>query len=91
MNRKELVQEIAREALVSQETANICLQATLDTISKRLKARDKVVLVGFGTFDTKNRSARDGRNPKTGETIKIEATIVPGFKPGKKLKQAVNK
>ena len=89
MNKKELVQVIANKAKVTQDVAEACLNGFTESVTKSLKKGDNVTLVGFGTFTTKKRSARDGRNPKTGEIIKIAATKVPGFKAGKALKDAV--
>ncbi len=91
MNKSELVSAIAKEADVTKEVATTVLDATITSVTKALKANDTVTLVGFGTFQVKERSAREGRNPKTGETIQIKASKVPGFKAGKGLKDAVNK
>ena len=91
MNKSELVSAIAKEADVTKEVANKTLDATIESITKALKADDNVTLVGFGTFVVKERSAREGRNPKTGETIQIAASKVPSFKAGKGLKDAVKK
>ncbi|APC96648.1 HU family DNA-binding protein [Pseudofrancisella aestuarii] len=91
MNKTELVSAIAKEADVTKEVAGKVLDATIASISKALKKEDNVTLVGFGTFQVKERSAREGRNPKTGETIKIPASKVPSFKAGKGLKDSVNK
>lgn len=74
---------------MSKAQAGQALDATISAISEALKAGETVTLVGFGTFSVKERAARSGRNPKTGETIKIAATKVPGFKAGKGLKDAV--
>jgi DNA-binding protein HU-beta len=89
MNKAELVDAIASQGGLSKAQAGQALDATLAAISGALQAGDTVTLVGFGTFSVKERAARSGRNPKTGETIKIEATKVPGFKAGKGLKDAV--
>ncbi|AXA34239.1 MULTISPECIES: HU family DNA-binding protein [Francisella] len=91
MNKSELVSAIAKEADVTKEVAAKTLDATIASVTKALKNNDSVTLVGFGTFQVKERSARDGRNPKTGETIKIKASTVPSFKAGKGLKDAVQK
>ena len=91
MNKKELVQTIAKEAKVSIEDANKCLDALTKAITHSLAKNDNVTLVGFGTFQVKDRSAREGRNPKTGESIQIKASKVPSFKAGKALKDSVNK
>lgn len=90
MNKTELVSAIAKEAEVTKEIANTTLDATIKVITKALKSGDSITLVGFGTFQVKDRAAREGRNPKTGETIQIKASKVPSFKAGKNLKDAVN-
>lgn len=89
MNKAELIDAIATQGGLSKAQAGQALDATIAAISNALKAGDTVTLVGFGTFSVKERAARSGRNPKTGETIKIDATKVPGFKAGKGLKDAV--
>ncbi|API86577.1 HU family DNA-binding protein [Francisella uliginis] len=89
MNKSELVSAIAKEADVTKEVAGSTLDATIEAVTKALKKGDSVTLVGFGTFQVKERSAREGRNPKTGETIQIAASKVPSFKAGKGLKDAV--
>lgn len=90
MNKSELVEQIAEKAQVSRAAANTALDATLGAITEALKKGETVSLVGFGTFEVRARAERDGRNPKTGETIKIAATKNPSFKAGKALKDAVN-
>ena len=90
MNKAELIDAIATQGGLSKAQAGQALDATIGAISDALKAGETVTLVGFGTFSVKERAARSGRNPKTGETIKIAATKVPGFKAGKGLKDAVN-
>lgn len=90
MNKSELIEAIATSADIPKTTATKVLDAVVDSITGALKAGDSVTLVGFGTFSVKERPARDGRNPQTGATIKIEKANVPGFKPGKALKDAVN-
>ncbi|MFK8165080.1 MAG: HU family DNA-binding protein [Lewinella sp.] len=90
MNKGELVASIAENAGLTQSQAEAALSATLDAIQGALKGGDSVGLVGFGTFSTTDRPARDGRNPRTGETIKIAAKTVAKFKPGKKLTEALN-
>jgi DNA-binding protein HU-beta len=91
MNKKELVQTIAKESDVTINDADRCLDALTKAITQSLAKNDNVTLVGFGTFQVKDRSAREGRNPKTGEAIQIKASKVPSFKAGKTLKEAVNK
>lgn len=91
MNKSDLVDAIAKEANVSKKVAESALVATLDSIKSSLQKGEKVSLVGFGTFETRKRAARKGRNPQTGKEMKIDAKTVPAFKPGKALKDAVNK
>ncbi len=81
---------IAENAGLTQSQAESALSATLDAIQGALKSGDSVSLVGFGTFSASERPARDGRNPRTGETIKIAAKTVAKFKPGKKLSESLN-
>jgi DNA-binding protein HU-beta len=88
MNKNELINAMA-ETLNSKKEAQAALQSLLGAISKGLKEGGKVTLTGFGTFTKNRRKARTGRNPQTGETIKIKAGNVVKFKPGKKLKEAV--
>ena len=90
MNKSDLVDAIAKSADISKAAAARALDATVDTIKKALKKGDTVSLVGFGTFKVGKRAARNGRNPRTGETIKIKAAKVPKFSAGKGLKDAVN-
>ena len=91
MNKTELVDAIAKETGLTKKDAGNALDAITETVSKALKKKDKVQLVGFGSFETSKRAARTGKNPQTGEAIKIPAAVVPKFKPGKALKDAVNK
>ncbi len=90
MNKSELIDAIAASADLSKASAGRALDAALDSITGALKDGDSVALVGFGTFSVKARAARTGRNPQTGNPIEIKAANVPGFKPGKALKDAVN-
>ena len=90
MNKSDLIDAIALSADISKAAAGRALEATVDSITEALQAGDQVALVGFGTFQVKERAARSGRNPQTGETIQIKASKVPGFKAGKALKDAVN-
>ncbi len=90
MNKNELVDEIAEAADISKAAAARALDATLNGIVNSLKKADPVVLVGFGTFVVRDRAARVGRNPRTGEPLQIAAAKVPAFKPGKALKEALN-
>lgn len=82
---------IADKAGLTQSQADAALSATLESISGALQSGDSVSLIGFGTFSANDRPARDGRNPRTGETIKIAAKTVAKFKPGKKLSESLNK
>ena len=91
MNKTELVDAIAKKTGLSKKDAAAAVDAFVDTVSATLKKKDKVQLVGFGTFQTSKRAARTGRNPQTGAEIKIKASTVPQFKAGKALKDAVNK
>ena len=90
MNKTELIDAVAEGADVSKAAATRAVDTMLDSISKSLANGDQVTLVGFGTFSVKDRAARTGRNPRTGEPIDIPAAKVPGFKAGKALKDAVN-
>ena len=90
MNKSELIEAIADKADLTKAGATRALDAMLDTINDALVKGDQVVLLGFGTFSVKDRAARQGRNPQTGETIDIKATRAATFKPGKALKDAVN-
>ncbi len=85
MNKAELVAQLAEDAGVTKTQANAALDSFVDTVTKALKKGDKVTLVGFGTFSVSKRAARTGRNPQTGETIKIKAKKVARFKAGKEL------
>ena len=90
MNKSELVEAIADEADIPKSAAERALNSFISNVSGALTSGGSVVLVGFGTFSVKERGARTGRNPKTGEAIDIAAAKVPHFKPGKALKEAVN-
>jgi len=90
MNKSELIEAVASEADLSKADATRVTDAVLDSISKALRNGDQVAIVGFGTFSVRERAARTGRNPQTGETINIKASKTPGFKAGKALKDAVN-
>lgn len=89
MNKAELVKSIADQTGITAKLADEVLDAITESVTATLKAKDKVTLIGFGTFEVAERAARTGRNPKTGEEIKIKATVTPKFKPGKGLKDAV--
>ena len=90
MNRTELIAAVASSADVTKKDAEAVLKAFTEVVTEELKNGGKVQLVGFGTFEVSERSAREGRNPKTGETMTIEASRAPKFKAGKALKDAVN-
>ncbi|MDA7584835.1 HU family DNA-binding protein [Luminiphilus sp. nBUS_16] len=90
MNKNELIDAIAEEADLSKASAGRALDAAINAITGALTKQDTVSLVGFGTFSVKHRAAREGRNPRSGETIQIKASNAPGFKAGKALKDAVN-
>lgn len=90
MSKQELVEKMAEKAGLTKADATRALDAFTATIAEALKAGDKVSLVGFGTFATSKRAAREGRNPRTGETVKIAARTAVVFKAGSKLKESVN-
>ena len=90
MNKSELLEAVSKSAGISKATAGDALDATLSAIKIALKKEQSVTLVGFGTFKVGKRAARTGRNPRTGEAIKIKAAKVPKFSAGKALKDAVN-
>ncbi len=89
MNKSELVDLVAEKAGMSKKDSEKAIKAVLDSITDGLVKGEKVQLVGFGTFEVRNRKEREGRNPATGEKIKIEALKVPAFKPGKALKDKI--
>jgi len=91
MNKAELINAVAAAADVSKKDAEAVITATVDAITAALQEGEKVQLVGFGSFEVKKRAARLGRNPKTKEAIEIPASVVPTFKAGKALKDAVAK
>ena len=91
MNKTELIAEVSKKTGMSKKDAERAVNATVDAITEALVAGDKVQLVGFGSFEAKQREARMGRNPKTKEAIKIPASTIPVFKAGKALKDAVAK
>ena len=90
MNKTELIAAVADNAELSKKDAEKALKAFVDVVTSELKKGEKVQLVGFGTFEVSERSAREGRNPQTGKTMKIEACKAPKFRAGKALKDAVN-
>ena len=90
MNKKELIAAVAEKADVTKKDAEAVVKATLETITAAIADGEKVQLIGFGTFDVRTRAARTGKNPRTGEAVKIKASKVPSFKAGAALKTAVN-
>ena len=90
MNKTDLVEVVALKTGMTKKDAEAAVKAVNEAIAEALAAGDKVQLVGFGTFEVKERAARSGRNPKTGETIQIAASKHPAFTAGKALKDAVN-
>ena len=90
MNKTDLVSAVAEQAQISKKDADKAVSAVVETITDALKNGDKVQLVGFGTFEVRQREARKGKNPRTGEEINIPASKAPAFKAGKALKDAIN-
>jgi len=90
VNKSELIDAVAASSDISKAAAGRAIDAVVESVTDALKRGEQVTLIGFGTFSVKERSARTGRNPQTGETINIAAAKVPGFKAGKALKDAVN-
>ena len=91
MNKKELIEVVSSKAEITKVEAQKVVNAVFEAIDEGLVSDGKVILPGFGSFEVRTRTARTGRNPRTGEQIKIEASRVPAFKPGKDMKDAVNK
>jgi DNA-binding protein HU-beta len=91
MTKAELIDKIAKDSKVSKAVAGNALSSLIDGVSKALAKGDSVTLVGFGTFSVSRRAARKGRNPQTGSEIRIAAAKVPRFRPGKNLKDMVNR
>jgi DNA-binding protein HU-beta len=89
MNKAELIAKLADDAAITKTQANAALDSFVESVTKALKKGDKVTLVGFGTFSVSKRAARNGRNPQTGEVIKIKAKKVARFKPGKELSEKI--
>jgi DNA-binding protein HU-beta len=90
MNKVELVTKVSEQSGLKKKEAELAVNAVLDVISDALASGDKVQLIGFGTFETRKREARSGRNPQTGEAMEIPASVVPAFKAGNKLKEATS-
>ena len=91
MNKAELITSMAEKSQLTKKDAESALKAFIDSVQEALESGEKVQLIGFGTFETRERAAREGRNPRTKEVIKIPATTVPVFKAGKEFKDKVNK
>ena len=91
MNKAELITSMAEKSQLTKKDAESALKAFIDSVQEALEIGDKVQLIGFGTFETRERAAREGRNPRTKETITIPASTVPVFKAGKEFKDRVNK
>ncbi len=91
MNKGELVAALAAKTELTKKDSEAALNGVIDVITEALAKGDKVQLIGFGTFETKTRAAREARNPRTGEAVKIAEYKAPAFKAGKALKDAVNK
>ena len=90
MNKADLIDAVAEDADLTKASAARALDSAIENITNALKGGNSVTLVGFGTFTVRQREARMGRNPRTGEAIQIKASRVPGFKAGKALKDALN-
>jgi len=90
MNKADLISAVAQKSGLTKKDSEAAINAFISVVEDALTSGEKVVLVGFGTFETKNRAARKGRNPQTKETITIPASKAPVFKPGKALKDKVN-
>lgn len=90
MNKTELISEVAQKSNMTKKDAEKVVNAFFSTVEDALKSGEKVQLIGFGTFEVRERQARKGRNPQTGEEISIPAARVPAFKSGKALKDAVD-
>ncbi|WP_400163796.1 HU family DNA-binding protein [Brevibacillus sp. TJ4] len=89
MNKTELIAKVAETTELTKKDATKAVDAVLDAIAEALKSGDKVQLIGFGNFEVRERAARKGRNPQTGEEIDIASSKVPAFKPGKQLKDSI--
>ena len=91
MNKRELIETVASNAQITKKEADAVVNATLDAIMDGIAKEGKVIIPGFGSFEVRNKTAREGRNPRTGEKVKIAAKRAPAFKPGKAMKDAVEK
>ena len=90
MNKAELIASMAEKSQLTKKDAEAALKAFIETVKEELADGGKIQLIGFGTFETRERAAREGRNPKTGETMTIASSTVPAFKPGREFKDMVN-
>ncbi len=90
MNKAELIEQVAQKTGKTKKEASRAVDSVFQVIAEALREGEKVTLIGFGNFEVRERAARKGRNPQTGEEIQIAASKVPAFKPGKQLKDAVN-
>ena len=91
MNKTELIAAVAEKAEISKKDADSAVNAVIESIIEAVASKDKVQIVGFGTFEARERKEKIGKNPRTGEEIKIAASVVPAFKAGKAFKDATNK
>ncbi len=91
MNKQELIKKVAQDAEITQKQAAAALESVTAAIKEAVAGGDKVQLIGFGTFESKKRDARTVRNPRTGDSVEVEASVLPVFKAGKAFKDAVNK
>ena len=91
MNKRELIETVSSKAEITKKEADAVVNVTLDAIIEGLAKEGKVIIPGFGSFEVRNKTAREARNPRTGEKIKIAAKRAPAFKPGKAMKDAVEK
>ncbi|MGL4953299.1 MAG: HU family DNA-binding protein [Culicoidibacterales bacterium] len=90
ITKKQLIEDVAEATGLTKKDVTEVLNGFMDTVKGHLQSGEKVTLTGFGTFEVRERAAREGRNPQTGETIQIKASKTPAFKAGKELKEAVN-
>ena len=91
MNKAQLISKMAEKSNLSKKDTELALKAFIESVEEALANKEKVQLIGFGTFETRERAAREGRNPRTKEPLTIPASTVPVFKAGKELKEKVNK
>ncbi len=91
MNKAELITKMSEKSNLTKKDAEVALKAMMESVIEALENKEKVQLIGFGTFETRERAERKGRNPRTKEEMVIPASVVPAFKPGKEFKERVNK